>query len=373
MDTIGLKDTTFTVTGLSNLTKYYWRVNAVNAEGTGSWSMVWSFNTIGSPTQAAQIYPFANSTNIPVNVNFSWNKSQDQLEMNKLKGSLKNAKSITKIMSSGKKNVTAVSQYLFELTTDTATTYFVVNDSTLTDTTILVTGLKNLTSYWWRVCAMNETGWGAFTNWSMFTTIISPPGVASLLTPNNNTAIPDTAASILFTWDSAPLASSYELQMASDTKFNTVLEDSAWIPDTVFLYHPKNIISTFYWRVQGSNAGGTGSWSTPMTVSLITGINKIKSGIPVVYNLYQNYPNPFNPSTLIKFDLPFSSNVKIEVYNILGEKVRELMNEEKPAGYYEVNFNTTGLASGVYLYLLEAKSTDGKNEYRDVKKMMMIK
>ena len=87
----------------------------------------------------------------------------------------------------------------------------------------------------------------------------------------------------------------------------------------------------------------------------------------------QNYPNPFNPSSKIRYTLPFSSNVKIEVYNILGGKVKELINEQKNAGYYEVNFNTNRLASGVYFYLIYAKSTDGKSEFRDTKKMVLLK
>ncbi|MCX6149092.1 MAG: T9SS type A sorting domain-containing protein [Ignavibacteriales bacterium] len=91
------------------------------------------------------------------------------------------------------------------------------------------------------------------------------------------------------------------------------------------------------------------------------------------YSLQQNYPNPFNPSTLIRFALPFRSTIKIEVYNILGEKIKEILNEQKNAGYYEVNFNTNGLRSGVYFYLLYAKSTDGKSEFRDIKKMMLLK
>ena len=88
---------------------------------------------------------------------------------------------------------------------------------------------------------------------------------------------------------------------------------------------------------------------------------------------YGNYPNPFNPSTIIKYALPFSSNVKIEVYNILGEKIKELVNEQKNTGYYEVNLNTNSIASGVYFYMIEAKSIDGKNEFRDTKKMVLLK
>jgi hypothetical protein len=362
IDTLGLTDTAFTVSSLNNLTTYYWRVNASNVGGTSAWSSVWNFKTLGNPTQAVLLYPAANSVNIPVTVNFEWNQSQDQLSMARKKGILKNAKSIA-----------AVSQYWFELITDTTKTNYVTNDSTLADTTTLVSGLQYLTNYWWRVRAMNQTGWGAYTNWSKFTTIIDTPGVATLLTPNSNSTIPDTASSILFTWDSASYAGTYELQIASNKNFSPVIIDSIGIIDTVFIYHPKNLISTFSWRVRGNNVAGTGLWSTTMTVSLISGINNIKNGLPLVYELYQNYPNPFNPGTIINYALPFSSNVKIEIYNILGERVRELLNAQRNAGYYSVSFNTAGLSSGVYLYMIEAKSLDGKIVYRDTKKMLLLK
>jgi hypothetical protein len=347
--------------GLSNLTKYYWRVNATNIGGTSPWSQVWNFTTLGNPAQVVLIYPGANSVNIPVALDFKWNKTQDQLTARKNE-LVKNAKSIA-----------SVSQYWFELTADTASSNYVQNIISITDTTVQVTGLQNLTNYWWRVSAMNETGWGAFADWTKFTTVVDTPGVATLLTPNSSSTIIDTATSILFRWKSASFASTYEFQISSNKNFNTVISDTSGIKDTVFIYHPKNLTATFYWRVRGNNIAGTGSWSSVNSVSIISGIDKLKSGVPAAYALYQNYPNPFNPNTVIRFALPFSSNVKIEIYNILGEKVREILNEQKTAGYYEINFNTVGLASGVYLYLLQATSTDGRSQFRDVKKMMLLK
>ncbi len=70
------------------------------------------------------------------------------------------------------------------------------------------------------------------------------------------------------------------------------------------------------------------------------------------FTLYQNYPNPFNPSTKIKFVIPKSSFVNLKVYNVLGKEVATLVNEERPAGNYEVEFNATDLSSGVYFHQL---------------------
>ena len=85
------------------------------------------------------------------------------------------------------------------------------------------------------------------------------------------------------------------------------------------------------------------------------------------FELYQNYPNPFNPSTTIKFTLPIESRVKINVYNTIGQLVVTLVDGEMQLGYHEVNFDASRLASGIYLYQLQA------GEYNFVKKMILIK
>ena len=72
--------------------------------------------------------------------------------------------------------------------------------------------------------------------------------------------------------------------------------------------------------------------------------------------LSQNYPNPFNPTTNIRFAVPQSSVVKLSVYNILGQKVADLVNKYLNSGSYEVNWNAAGLSSGIYIYRLEAGS-----------------
>lgn len=107
---------------------------------------------------------------------------------------------------------------------------------------------------------------------------------------------------------------------------------------------------------------------SPATIVLTDG-----PSIPNKFELMQNFPNPFNPNTIIRYALSFSSSVKIEVYNMLGQKVRELLNGQKNAGYYEVNFNITGLSSGVYFYMIYARSMDGKSEFRETKKMVLLK
>jgi hypothetical protein len=88
---------------------------------------------------------------------------------------------------------------------------------------------------------------------------------------------------------------------------------------------------------------------------------------PTDFSLYQNHPNPFNPVTTITFDVLAKANVNLKVFNSLGEEVVSLVNEEKPVGNYEVEFNAGRLSSGTYFYRFQAGS------YVETKKMMLMK
>ncbi len=99
---------------------------------------------------------------------------------------------------------------------------------------------------------------------------------------------------------------------------------------------------------------------------VITSVDENKE-IPAEFNLFQNYPNPFNPTTSIKYSVPKNSLVKIQVFDILGREVAQLVNQEKQPGNYETKFNASNLTSGIYLYRLQVGS------YSQIKKMILIK
>ncbi|MCC7095312.1 MAG: T9SS type A sorting domain-containing protein [Ignavibacteriaceae bacterium] len=114
------------------------------------------------------------------------------------------------------------------------------------------------------------------------------------------------------------------------------------------------------------------------------GIEDEETPMATEFRLEQNYPNPFNPNTVISYQLPVISNVTLKVYDILGNEIATLVNEEKPAGTYEVEFNShSGLSgirdlpSGIYFYQLlvsAGRSPDGKaGSFVQTKKMVLLK
>ena len=102
--------------------------------------------------------------------------------------------------------------------------------------------------------------------------------------------------------------------------------------------------------------------------SVATGIsNENKDNAVKDFQLFQNYPNPFNPSTDIRFEIKENANVNLSVYNVLGQKVAELVNSELPAGIHSVSFNASNLSSGIYFYELKAGT------FTSVRKMELLK
>ncbi|GBD86928.1 bacterial leucyl aminopeptidase precursor [bacterium BMS3Abin03] len=117
-------------------------------------------------------------------------------------------------------------------------------------------------------------------------------------------------------------------------------------------------VTKIYYRLKQVDFDGSFKYSNKVEVELIT---------PLEFALEQNYPNPFNPSTVIKYSIPDNSFVTLNVYNLLGRKVATLVNDLQEAGSYEITFNASNLASGVYVYRLQSGS------FNSVMKMILVK
>lgn len=126
-----------------------------------------------------------------------------------------------------------------------------------------------------------------------------------------------------------------------------------------YSYTDKNLPEgKYFYRLKQIDYDGKFEYSNIVEVDVLQSIE---------FALYQNYPNPFNPVTTINYSLPAENLVRITIYNLLGEKVSQLVNEVKPAGFHSVEFNSTNFPSGLYLYKLETEN------FNSVKKMIILK
>ena len=124
--------------------------------------------------------------------------------------------------------------------------------------------------------------------------------------------------------------------------------------------------------VYGANlfAGTVGNevsvWRRPIS-EMITSVDGSSKDLPTRFVLRQNHPNPFNPSTNIIYSIPQNVKVQIKIFDILGNEIETLINEEKPAGTYKITWNAENLPSGVYFYQLRA------GDFVQTKKMLLLK
>ena len=110
-----------------------------------------------------------------------------------------------------------------------------------------------------------------------------------------------------------------------------------------------------------------GAWESPRRAPVVGLERQLSNNLPNSYELKQNYPNPFNPVTIIAFDLPQPCKVTLKIFNLLGEEVTTLLSASLLSGSYKYEWDASGLASGVYLYRLEAEG------YVETRKMILMK
>jgi len=154
----------------------------------------------------------------------------------------------------------------------------------------------------------------------------------------------------------------FEVQRSAGGEFETIAfvnGNGTTTQSQVYTYTDKSVnIGSYSYRLKQVDFDGTFEYS---------GVVEVDVPAPAVFKLDQNYPNPFNPSTKIKYSIPQSSNVTIKVFDVLGNEIETLVNEEKPAGTYEIMWSAANLPSGVYFYQLKA------DNYMETKKMVLLK
>jgi hypothetical protein len=222
--------------------------------------------------------------------------------------------------------------------------------------------------YFWRVNAANNIGSGSWSEiWRFTTTKFATPPI--LLNPPFNSN--EISLTPVLKWKKVDTTiSQYNTQISLNTGFTNIVLDSAGIIKDSMTVPPGrlNYNTLYFWRVRAFNINGWGPYSAKWIFrTIVSGIRIISSEVPAEFSLYQNYPNPFNSVTKVMFNVPSLSAVKLNVYNLLGEKITELVNEKLNPGKYEVAWKADTFSSGVYFYRLNAGA------YMETKRLLLIK
>ena len=213
---------------------------------------------------------------------------------------------------------------------------------------------------------------------------INIPDIIAPQTPQNLATNPTDPQCVFLTWDTVldkDLAGYYVYYSTNQNNWNGTGASNGDSPLIIYANNSITICelpllnnenTQYYFMVKAFDTSLNLSNESNIISVTITDVESEKQ-LPTVYSLSQNYPNPFNPSTTIRYALPFEGNVKISIFNSLGQVIDVLVNKLQSAGNYQVDWSAKYLSSGIYFYSVEAVSADGKHNFRDVKKMIFMK
>lgn len=252
-----------------------------------------------------------------------------------------------------------------QIASDKNFTNLIINQNNIVDTFKTVTGFNGLSTYYWRITASNLAGESIYSDVRSFTTGFPMP--PQLLLPGDKSLGNSLTPTLV--WKKSKAAERYRLQVAeglsilpSITIVDTVLTDSLLTLKKL----KENIIYT--WSVMAVNSYGSSALADVFKFKTTTSSDVAKEeSLPTSYVLNQNYPNPFNPTTKISFSIPEKGYTRLQIYNMLGQHVGDLINKELAAGFYSIDFNAENYPSGIYIYVLHSGS------HILSKKMMVIK
>ncbi|MBI9073245.1 MAG: family 10 glycosylhydrolase [Melioribacteraceae bacterium] len=336
-------DASLSVVNLKSGTFYNWRVRVTNIYGTGKWTSFKFKTKIVLPEIPEKVFPVEGQNDLGESVEIKWNKSEN------------------------------ADRYDFQFSAESEFVDYMISEKDLADTSYTVTDLSGETTYYWRIRGVNNGGKSDYSETFTFTTGF--PATPKILYPGDLAL--DLELDPILTWSSTETAAEYHVQLSAGVSVNVenAIVDTV-VSDTTYYVLLSGVNTVYSWRVKALNNIGESNWTTNYKLENykfktnsepITSVKNIDSEIPNKYELYQNYPNPFNPSTIIKYDLAEISDVNLSVYDMLGRKVVELVNENKMAGKYKIQFDAENLSSGIYFYRLTAGS------FVSSKKLIFIK
>ncbi|MFA5805320.1 MAG: T9SS type A sorting domain-containing protein [Melioribacteraceae bacterium] len=385
-------------------TKYYWRVKAKNSRGSGVWSDVFSFTSqknyeadirfgTNQPRHGIE-QPFnrpdaAYKTTIIKNSPCVYNDINSNPTSNYLYFSIDD----NKVFSGNSLSCWVTIEYYDTLSTGQIALNYDSPGNSLQDMyksspMVTISNTRTWKAYTFNVTDAffgNREGGGVadFRLYASGVMFIRRVNVSSNDTYNFSPIIPTLAypadastkspVKLKFDWSDNLRASYYHFQLSKNILFSNLVYNDSTLTTNSKLFDNLEINTQYYWRVRSTNLATQSDWSPIWSFKTNTSTDVKSEEMPTIFSLSQNYPNPFNPATIFKFGIPKESKVKLEIYNVLGQRIVQLVDETKSAGYYSVNWNASNFASGVYIYKLEAIPTNSGEIFRDVKKMILIK
>ncbi|MEM1269470.1 MAG: T9SS type A sorting domain-containing protein, partial [Bacteroidota bacterium] len=329
IDQQGITDTTFTTDDLDPNTLYFWRIKASNA-GAANWSPTLNFTTGGlTPAPPPLRSPNDNAVGLPRTVQLVWASVAD--------------------------NPT----YTVQVALDEQFSQPVAGASGLSDTTFTATSLDFNRRYFWRVQGVNDKGSGEWSAVRSFSTLdLAPPATPVQFAPANGAANASPQPS--FGWNAATGADRYQIEISTQTNFATLVL-SEETQETTF--RPANVAlqlsQSYFWRVRALNDAGEGVsniWSFTVTATNV-GIEQ-EEGVPTETTLQAAYPNPFRGQTRIGVDVAEPGDVTVQVYDVQGRQVAELIRTRLTAGRYSTVWDASDVPAGLYLVRLTTPDTD---------------
>jgi hypothetical protein len=296
--------------------------------------------TVVSPSAPYALLPASGTTDLADTISFAWNRTD------------------------------ATSRYTLDISSDTSFQSPHFMTLAVKDTFATAFGFDGQTRYAWRVRAGNAGGSSDYAGASYFTTGF--PATPELSFPADFTT--NAPQHLTLRWQPSLSAQSYQLQFSTTSSFGITIIDTIVAADTTFTISGLEGEKIYFWRVRASNSLGFSRWSqtwkfrTQIATSVTAELNTPKD-----FQLFQNYPNPFNPSTIIRFSIPVSSTVDLFIFDILGRRIRSLVNASSySAGTHSVMWNGTDddgeyMSNGVYIYRLHT------NEYTRSKRMILLR
>ncbi len=312
----GITNVSFSVSGMSQNTVYYWRIMATSGTINSAWSSVWTFSTLGNLATPVLVSPANGETGVSSNTTLEWN------------------------------TVANATTYSVQVSTSNQFNNFFLNQN-ITSNSCPLSGLTNNTTYYWRVRAFNSSNTSVWTAIRSFSTGNGSPQTPSLISPQNGAS--EVSVSPTLSWTSVSNTQTYNLQVSTNSNFTETTTNLTGLQSTNQVVSSLSANTTYYWRVSATNTSGTSAWSAAWSFTTLNpGLNPPELSLPT------------NGATgvAVNTTLAWNSVTGASTYAIQVSTSNQFTSYEfNQTGISSTSFNAIGLApSTVYYWRVRASS-----------------